>query len=62
MSTPPSQERPDPLKDEIAKDREHAKKPGRRKLSPAVTEVRLRRLVLVLLVLIPLIWWLTRLV
>lgn len=61
MSTGADPERPDPLKDEIAKDRAHTKKPGRSKLSPAVAEVRLRRLALALLIVIPLIWWLTRL-
>lgn len=60
MNTGPDPDRPDPLKDEIAKDHEHTKKPGRSKLSPAVTEVRLRRLALVLLIVVPLIWWLTR--
>lgn len=46
-------ERPEPLKDEIAKD-------GKRSSagSGAKLEVRVRRLVLLLVVALPLIWWL----
>ncbi|KAA9392919.1 ABC transporter ATP-binding protein [Kocuria coralli] len=54
-------ESPDPLKDEIDKDRRQAADGPRRKLSPAAVEVRVRRLALGLLVLIPLVWWLVRL-
>lgn len=44
--------RPEPLKDEIAKDARRSS-PG----SGARFEVRLRRLVLLLVILIPIIWW-----
>lgn len=44
--------RPEPLKDEIAKDtRRSSARSGAR------FEVRFRRLVLVLVILVPLIWW-----
>lgn len=52
-SQPERPERPEPLKDEIAKD-------GKRSSagSGAKLEVRVRRLVLLLVVALPLIWWL----
>lgn len=52
--------RPAPLKDEIAKDKRSGDRAGKGRLSPAVLEVRLRRIALGLLVLVPLVWWLTR--
>lgn len=57
---PEPTERPEPLKDEIAKDQRRTGNPGRPLVSPAALEVRLRRIALGLLILVPLVWWLTR--
>ncbi|MDO4255361.1 MAG: hypothetical protein Q4C81_09525 [Kocuria sp.] len=43
-----------------APDPEDDTRPGKRTPNPAVMEVRVRRLALALLIVIPLIWWLTR--